>query len=114
MSFANAGGGVGGVEPNERLLRLTGRFLWVMRPSTLASPANGWHNWKLCVIPFLFEEQQATSLLMLYSIFESPSCIVALVVRSIKVKLSRHPSKSGTSSINFLCHLSPDTKVISL
>ena len=32
MSFANAGGGLGGVEPSERLLRLAKRVLWVMRP----------------------------------------------------------------------------------
>ena len=37
MFFANAGGGVGGVEPSERLLRLAKRVLWVMHFSTLAS-----------------------------------------------------------------------------
>lgn len=37
MSFANAGGGLGGVEPSERLSRLAKRVLWVMRSVTLAS-----------------------------------------------------------------------------
>ena len=32
MSFANVGGGVGGVEPSERLLRLAKRDLWVICP----------------------------------------------------------------------------------
>ena len=32
MSFANVGGGVGGVEPSERLLRLAKRVLWVICP----------------------------------------------------------------------------------
>ena len=37
MSFANAGGGSGGVEASERLLRLAERVLWVMGSVTLAS-----------------------------------------------------------------------------
>ena len=32
MFFANAGGGSGGVEASERLLRLAEWVLWVMRP----------------------------------------------------------------------------------
>ena len=37
MFFANVGGGLGGVEPSERLPRLAERVLWVMVSVTLAS-----------------------------------------------------------------------------
>ena len=44
MFFANVGGGVGGVEPSERLLRLAKRVLWVMRSVTLASKVVARHR----------------------------------------------------------------------
>ena len=44
MFFANAGGGWGGVEPSERLLRLAERVLWGMGSVTLASKGVARHR----------------------------------------------------------------------